>query len=112
MFAWCGRVPLTCFRNLFKKLGAVKSRPVLIPPPPLASPLLSFSLSFSLWLWLQETSALSDFLRDKGISADYYHAGQGVAERKSVQGAWQRGEVSVVCATIAYGMGIDKPDVR
>ncbi|CAN0428662.1 unnamed protein product, partial [Hapterophycus canaliculatus] len=60
----------------------------------------------------QETAALSDFLRTKKISADYYHAGQGVAERKSVQGAWQRGEVSVVCATIAYGMGIDKPDVR
>ncbi|CAB1115982.1 unnamed protein product [Ectocarpus sp. CCAP 1310/34] len=60
----------------------------------------------------KETSALSDFLRKKKISADYYHAGQGAAERKSVQGAWQRGEVSVVCATIAYGMGIDKPDVR
>lgn len=61
---------------------------------------------------VQETSALSDFLRKKKISADYYHAGQGAAERKSVQGSWQRGEVSVVCATIAYGMGIDKPDVR
>lgn len=61
---------------------------------------------------VQETSALSDFLRKKKISADYYHAGQGVAERKSVQGSWQRGEISVVCATIAYGMGIDKPDVR
>ncbi|CAN0179517.1 unnamed protein product [Ectocarpus sp. 6 AP-2014] len=60
----------------------------------------------------KETSALSDFLRKKKISADYYHAGQGAAERKSVQGSWQRGEISVVCATIAYGMGIDKPDVR
>ncbi|CAN0161939.1 unnamed protein product [Pylaiella littoralis] len=60
----------------------------------------------------KETSALSDFLRSKKISADYYHAGQGSAERKAVQGAWQRGEISVVCATIAYGMGIDKPDVR
>lgn len=48
----------------------------------------------------------------KGISADYYHAGQGLAERKSIQGAWQRGDVSVVCATIAYGMGIDKANVR
>lgn len=74
--------------------------------------LLLFLLLFLLLLLLQETSTLSDFLRDKGISADYYHAGQGAAERKSVQGAWQRGEVSVVCATIAYGMGIDKPDVR
>lgn len=48
----------------------------------------------------------------KGISADYYHAGQGLSERKSIQGAWQRGDVSVVCATIAYGMGIDKANVR
>lgn len=61
---------------------------------------------------LQETSTLSDYLVTKGISADYYHAGQGLAERKTVQGAWQRGEVSVVCATIAYGMGIDKANVR
>lgn len=60
----------------------------------------------------KETSALSDFLVAKGISADYYHAGQGLAERKSIQGAWQRGDVSVVCATIAYGMGIDKANVR
>lgn len=72
----------------------------------------AISLALALALAKQETSTLSDFLRDKGISADYYHAGQGAAERKSVQGAWQRGEVSVVCATIAYGMGIDKPDVR
>jgi superfamily II DNA/RNA helicase len=46
------------------------------------------------------------------IKADYYHAGQTKTDRKMVQGAWLRGEVKVVCATIAYGMGIDKPDVR
>lgn len=61
---------------------------------------------------LQDTSNLSDFLKDRGIKADYYHAGQGSGERTSVQGSWQRGDISVVCATIAYGMGIDKPDVR
>lgn len=63
-------------------------------------------------LHAQETSILSDFLKDNGIKADYYHAGQGAGERKSVQSSWQKGEISVVCATIAYGMGIDKPNVR
>lgn len=61
---------------------------------------------------MQETSTLSDLLKDRGIKADYYHAGQGAAERKIVQNSWQTGEISVVCATIAYGMGIDKPNVR
>lgn len=60
----------------------------------------------------QETSTLSDYLKDRNIKADYYHAGQGIGERKSVQHSWQTGQISVVCATIAYGMGIDKPDVR
>uniref|UniRef100_A0A7S3XKN7 DNA 3'-5' helicase n=1 Tax=Heterosigma akashiwo TaxID=2829 RepID=A0A7S3XKN7_HETAK len=54
----------------------------------------------------------ADYLRDQGINADYYHAGQNMSERTMVQAAWQRGDVHVVCATIAYGMGIDKPDVR
>src|SRR3546814_3102649 len=38
--------------------------------------------------------------------------GQSKTDRTNVQTAWQRGTVKVVCATIAYGMGIDKPDVR
>jgi len=38
--------------------------------------------------------------------------GQSKTDRTNVQTAWQRGAVKVVCATIAYGMGIDKPDVR
>eukprot|EP01038_Epipyxis_sp_PR26KG_P007204 gene7204-9832_t len=54
----------------------------------------------------------SDFLRENKISADYYHAGQTKTDRKMVQHAWLIGSVKVVCATIAYGMGIDKPNVR
>lgn len=54
----------------------------------------------------------ADYLRDMGISADYYHAGQGKAERKTVQSAWLQGKIKVVCATIAYGMGINMPTVR
>jgi RecQ family ATP-dependent DNA helicase len=47
-----------------------------------------------------------------GLSADYYHAGMTSTQRVLVQNAWQRGQTKIVVATIAYGMGIDKPDVR
>ena len=48
----------------------------------------------------------------RGISALFYHAGMPEKRRRVVQAAWQRGRVTAICATIAYGMGIDKPDVR
>jgi bloom syndrome protein len=54
----------------------------------------------------------ADFLREHNILADYYHAGQTKDDRRLVQGAWLHGTIKVVCATIAYGMGIDKRDVR
>eukprot|EP01041_Mallomonas_annulata_P003737 gene3737-7420_t len=60
----------------------------------------------------KDTEFLADFLRENNVLVDYYHAGQTKGERKAVQSAWLRGDVKVVCATIAYGMGIDKPDVR
>lgn len=47
-----------------------------------------------------------------GFPADCYHAGMAAGARVAVQNAWQRGTVRVVCATIAYGMGIDHPGVR
>ena len=59
-----------------------------------------------------ETQDIANHLRKHGVSADYYHAGQAGKERKQVQAAWLKGKVDVVVATIAYGMGIDKPDVR
>ncbi|KAI5074504.1 hypothetical protein GOP47_0010465 [Adiantum capillus-veneris] len=46
------------------------------------------------------------------IKTVYYHAGLSGRERMLVQRKWQSGEVQVVCATIAFGMGIDKADVR
>ena len=51
-------------------------------------------------------------LEQLGCKATAYHAGMVVEERKAVQKAWTSGEQDVICATIAFGMGIDKPDVR
>ena len=52
------------------------------------------------------------FLKDKGISALAYHAGLPIHERQKNQDAFIMGKVDVVVATIAFGMGINKPDVR
>ena len=51
-------------------------------------------------------------LRKAGIKAKAYHAGLGKEERSQTQDSWLQDKVRVVCATIAFGMGIDKPDVR
>ncbi|KAH8355559.1 hypothetical protein KR200_005114 [Drosophila serrata] len=47
-----------------------------------------------------------------GVRAVAYHAGLNDSERESRQKDWLTGKVKVICATIAFGMGIDKPDVR
>ena len=49
---------------------------------------------------------------EENISAEYYHAEMEVARRKQVHENWLHDKVKVICATIAFGMGINKPDVR
>ena len=54
----------------------------------------------------------AEWLRSRGVDARPYHAGLGGRERGAAQDAFVRGEGVVIVATIAFGMGIDKPDVR
>ena len=55
---------------------------------------------------------LAEWLKANGESVDYYHAGLTTQERNERQAAWTEGKTRVVVATNAFGMGIDKPDVR
>ena len=55
---------------------------------------------------------MANQLRARGISADFYHAGLDVEEQNNRQNQWMSGQTRVMVATNAFGMGIDKPDVR
>lgn len=52
------------------------------------------------------------FLQANGISASFYHAGLGAENRNQRQADWKSGQIRVMVCTNAFGMGIDKPDVR
>ncbi|UNI14913.1 DNA helicase [Purpureocillium takamizusanense] len=60
----------------------------------------------------KQAENVASALCDHGIAARHYHAAIEPSEKVAVQTAWQKGSVKVVVATIAFGMGIDKPDVR
>ncbi len=60
----------------------------------------------------RKTKEISDFLNKNKISADYYHAGLDNITREKKQIGWMSEHIRVIVATNAFGMGIDKPNVR
>jgi ATP-dependent DNA helicase RecQ len=60
----------------------------------------------------KSTEELAEKLKAEGIVAGFYHAGLPPTVRAKTQEAFIRDDVQVICATIAFGMGIDKPNVR
>ncbi|MDR2413913.1 MAG: RecQ family ATP-dependent DNA helicase [Odoribacteraceae bacterium] len=60
----------------------------------------------------KSTEEISAFLNEAGTRADFYHAGLPASERERKQEAWKDGRTPVIVATNAFGMGIDKADVR
>ena len=60
----------------------------------------------------KRTKVIADWLQSVGISATFYHAGIDAKTRDERQKLWMDGHIKVIVATNAFGMGIDKPDVR
>ncbi len=60
----------------------------------------------------KRTREIAEYLSSAGISSTYYHAGLDISHKEERQNEWQRSGVRVMVATNAFGMGIDKPDVR
>lgn len=60
----------------------------------------------------KQTADYAEILNMAGITADFYHAGLRTNEKEERQEKWKQNEIRVIVATNAFGMGIDKPDVR
>ena len=60
----------------------------------------------------QQTEHVAEFLQARGMTADHFHAGLPPETKKNVQQGFIRGDLRAIVATNAFGMGIDKPDVR
>ena len=60
----------------------------------------------------KRTEELAAFLTANGVSASFYHAGLGADSRSDRQEKWKKDQIRVMVCTNAFGMGIDKPDVR
>ena len=59
-----------------------------------------------------KTEELAQLLTDHGVKAQSYHAGLGATQRSTTQRAFMTDEVDVIVATNAFGLGVDKPDIR
>lgn len=60
----------------------------------------------------RRTKEIAEVLKKNGFSADFYHAGLSQADRNAKQDSWLTTKTRIIVATNAFGMGIDKPDVR
>ncbi len=60
----------------------------------------------------KQTELVAEFLQQQGLTADYFHAGLTPDQKKDVQEQFRIGELRIIAATNAFGMGIDKPDIR
>ncbi|MEE9438098.1 MAG: DNA helicase RecQ [Saprospiraceae bacterium] len=60
----------------------------------------------------KDTEKVSARLNSLGLNTDYYHAGMNAEDRYRVQRAFQNDQIKIICATIAFGMGIDKSNIR
>ena len=60
----------------------------------------------------KKVEACASYLKSQGYNADFYHAGLTPEKRKSTEGKYKNGEIRILAATNAFGMGIDHPDVR
>ena len=61
---------------------------------------------------IHDCESVSGGLKEKGVSCDYYHGKMSTEDRAAAQSRWSNDEVRVMVATMAFGMGINKPDVR
>ena len=60
----------------------------------------------------RNTEEASNFLNDRGIAAQAFHAGRTEPDKRNIQDDFVAGKIPVICATNAFGMGIDKKDIR
>ncbi len=60
----------------------------------------------------KKTKEIADFLNEQGISAAHFHAGLSSEKKDARQNAWKKNDLRVIVSTNAFGMGIDKADVR
>jgi ATP-dependent DNA helicase RecQ len=83
--------------------------------PPEIAPRLETAMQGSGIIYTATTRAARDtaeWLREWGITADYYHGQRTKADRARVQNGFMAGDLRVIAATNAFGLGIDKPNVR